>query len=147
MITYNNSKRRRIYHKTRYNHLWYMNDITVTHNRMQYDYKWKQNSDLGRWNIKYSRKFFNEATLFYLHWKMAMNISESLFVRRTSGSSLKYVFTMSAMSHTPKLEYCMSSSPISWRSRNFCMRDLTPGFLKMPTWKTKAGNWNKTHLQ
>lgn len=69
----------------------------------------------------------------YLHRNMDTKMSESLLVRRHSGSSLKYCFTRSATSYACKASKSCASGSDSISFRSFCIRDRTPDFLNIPT--------------
>lgn len=70
-----------------------------------------------------------------LRWKIATNVSDIFVVNSVSGNSRKYCFTMSATSYACCKSNVSISSPFdsSITSFNFCMRDLTPDFRKIPT--------------
>ncbi len=69
-----------------------------------------------------------------LHWKIATNVSDSLLVRRASGSSLKYCFTISATSYACWLSKLTFVGFISAIIFSLWIRERTPDFLNKPTW-------------
>lgn len=69
-----------------------------------------------------------------LRWKIAMKVSESLFVSSASGNSLKYCFTISATSYACWPSKLIVSPCISVISFSFWIRDRTPDLRNKPTW-------------
>lgn len=80
---------------------------------------------------------YNSCVCTFLRWKIAMNVSDSLFVSSASGNSLKYCFTISATSYACWPSKLVVSPCISVISFSFWIRDRTPDLRNKPTWSSE----------